>query len=97
MGWSISYKADKDITENDIQDVLDEMGKTVPGVMNCYPWKYSKQSWGWSCGVDVQLPTGDEMYISGAYFSWDIAREFSKHFVKGLRKRGYKIRTTTSR
>jgi hypothetical protein len=92
MGWSIDIKVDKPITEGIIQSCLDELPPVLREHFdNEGLGGYSKQSWGWSCAVDVNFPTEDGWYISGAYWSWKLGMPFAKALAALLEKYGYAV------
>ena len=89
MGWSIDFKADKNILEEDIQAIVDNLPSELS-----QKWGNSRQYWGWSTAVDINNPEGNKFYISGAYgLSDHIAIEFRDYLRREMKKKGYKIRT----
>lgn len=97
MGWFIEFKSDRDIKEEEAQQIVDNlpseyrykgMFKPIMGI-----WETSRQNWGWSAAVDINLPEGNTITIGGSYgMSGDIADKFARYFKKELQKLGHKIR-----
>jgi hypothetical protein len=85
MGWSLQIESDKPISEQDVQKALDK----IPELHG--DWGLSKQSWGWSSSVDVNLPNKDGISISGAWFSYDRAETFAQKFSAVLETLGYQL------
>jgi hypothetical protein len=86
MGWCIKHVYDKDILESDVQTIVNNLS---PGL--CSPMGNSKQSWGWTTGVDIKNPEKNKIRISGSYgLSGHIAEEFSDVLKEGLGLFGYK-------
>lgn len=85
MGWSSSLITTKPITEEVLQEVIDNL----PPTLGCKDFS-KKQDWGWPCYADISLPKGNQVVISGSY---TISNSNSEMFVKliadGLRSRGY--------
>ena len=101
MGWSCYLKADKNIKESDVDAIVaglpDELqalrpGFTLPGATQLF--QPSKQAWGWSCATDISKPKGREICISGAHFSYEHAEDMRVALKKGLKEKGYKVRST---
>ena len=86
MGWSIKLTADKEIAENDIDEIV-----------NSDKYNYndrftSKQSWGWSTRVDIHKPEKNILRISGAYFSVELGEPAAENIKKLLEDKGYAIK-----
>lgn len=77
MGWSLRLKADKDIKVEDVETVLENAIRVT---------------WGWkTMGVDINLPEGRELRLSGAWYSVDCAKPAARVVKNGLKKLGYEI------
>lgn len=91
MGLSCNIICDRDILEDDIEDIL----KNMPDGLGWCMGTVNKQSWGWVAKVDVYLPTNNTMRLSGSYScSGKYIDVFRKNFRNLLKKKGYKVRTT---
>lgn len=89
MGYRCTLKANKNIKEQDVEEVLNTLPPYLSG-----PLGNTKQSWGWSCGCDVYLPKRNQLDIGGSYsISGGIAEDFIKHIKRGLNNKGYTITT----
>ena len=87
MGYRCTLRANKNINEYDVEDVLE----TLPSYLS-NPFGNTRQSWGWSCGCDVYLPESNSIDIGGSYsISGSIAEDFIKHIKRGLNNKGYII------
>ena len=93
MGWSCTIEADRDILEDDIQDVLKNMPHNL-GTSYLYK-EISRQSWGWSAKVDVWNPEGKEMRIGGSYsISGKFLETFRDEFIKLMEVKNYNLKYT---
>jgi len=82
MGWNISIKTEKDVSENVIEEVIEDL----PETMNL---GFGKQKWGWSLSVDLRLISPREIFLSGSYgASGNISETFAEAFARRLEKRG---------
>ena len=90
MGYSCHITSDKEISESEIQSIIDNIPNRLKGPFHCTT--EPKQSWGWSLACDVKIPTGKEVVVSGSYtVSGSITDAFINHFVGELGKNGHKI------
>ena len=80
MSWSINLKTDRKIPRRSVETALTKM--TVP---------FSTQEWGWSSTVDVNLPRGRTLQISGADFSEADAYDFASRLASILRRLHFRI------
>lgn len=84
MGWSMSITADKPIEAADVTAALAAVeGEPI-----------AQHQWGWSATCDVSNPDGNDLLVSGAWYSFDEARHFGSALAGELRARGYKVKTT---
>jgi hypothetical protein len=83
MSWSLVLRADRAIAVCSVQTALQKIAAT-DGVVQ-------PQEWGWSCAVDVSLPRGRTLTLSGADFSRDDAKEFASKLASALRRLHLKI------
>ena len=91
MGWSVDYRSDKVITQEDIQGIVDNLPEEYLGM------GFPKQQWGWLTAVGIHNPIGNEISIGGSYgISGDIAERFANYFNRQLKKRGHKTRRFNS-
>ena len=91
MGYSCHINSDREISESEIQTIVDNIPNTFKGFI-CSLGADPKQSWGWSLACDIRLPTGKEVVVSGSYTaSGSIAESFINHFVGELKKNGHEI------
>ncbi|GMX64480.1 hypothetical protein Elgi_37490 [Paenibacillus elgii] len=87
MGWSIDLVSNKEITENEVQEIICKLPEKLSFALG-----NSKQPWGWSTGVDVANPEGKKLWLSGAYgYSENIAEEFALFIKNGLNEKGHEI------
>ena len=91
MGWSIVLKADRVIAENDVIRALPNDGSWDLSKFPC------RQDWGWpssftTLGVDVHLPKGRTLTVSGAWHSASSAEQAAKRVASGLQELGYNIK-----
>jgi hypothetical protein len=89
MSWSLTLKADRHIKERDVVRALPSIGEDL----SKFP---GRQSWGWSSlstglGVDVSLPKGQTLTLSGAYYSAHLAEKAAEKVALSLRSLGYDI------
>ena len=95
MGYSCTIQSHKEITESEIQKIVDEIPNMLRGFQ--LPGVAIKQSWGWSLYADVKLPTENQLVISGSYsMSGNSSRLFINHFIDELKLRGHEITTEIS-
>ena len=93
MGWSITFKSDKEITKEEIQEIVDAFPNEYLG----WAGKNNKQSWGWIMAVDVSLLEGNKISISGSYgMSGQIAARFAKILKTELVKNGHVVKQRNS-
>lgn len=92
MGWTCYITTDKSIKDEDLDTIVASAPKHLAGAVA------SKQSWGWSSGVDVIKPSMRDNYslrLSGSYgCSGDIAKEYAKWITEELIKIGHVIKST---
>lgn len=94
MGWSIRFTASKNIHEDDVEQIVNNL---PPKFRSCIPEIVVRQSWGWSAGVDIWKPENSTIKFSGTYgISGDIAEEFEQYFASELALLGYEIRIKRS-
>lgn len=84
MSWSIDLKANRKISPRSVSTALRHMGAITDSTPT--------QDWGWSCEVDVDLPKGRTLTISGAGFSASQADPFATQLASELRKLHYKVK-----
>lgn len=86
MGYIIRIKANKEIKEQDIDNIVNELPDNLKGPMK----SVGKQVWGWPCICDIILPKDNILEISGTY---DISGHWAEQFVKFIQikmdKKGY--------
>ena len=87
MSYSCTIKTNKYIESSDIQDIVDNLPKELSSsIVN------SKQSWGWSCGLDIYLPEGKSITVGGVYgISGHIRQDFVNFIVDNLKQKGYEV------
>jgi hypothetical protein len=91
MSWMITIRTDKNIQEKDIDVIVSTLPKELSSLLG----ENSKQTWGWSCGVDIDNPKGNELPIGGASFSAHLSEPTVDYLKKALKKIGYKkVRST---
>ncbi|QSF43420.1 hypothetical protein [Paenibacillus tianjinensis] len=92
MGWSIYIKTDRDIKENDVNDIIENLQETYS-----YPNDFGikiRQQWGWIAAVDVSIRDKNTVMLSGSYSqSGAIAEEFSAYFQEQLQVLDYQTET----
>ena len=82
MGWNINITTEKDVSENDIEEIIADLPETLSH-------GFGKQQWGWSLAVDLRLRDAREIGLSGSYgMSGKIAEGFAEAFARRLEKRG---------
>lgn len=88
MGWSVTLCSSKIIAEDEIQDIVDCLPENLSS-----PIGNGKQRWGWHTGVDISLPKGKTIRISGSYgISGKIAVEFENYLRHKLVENNHVIR-----
>ncbi len=89
MGWSIRIKLDKNISEQEIDNIVMFLPQELSS-----PFGNRKTSWGWSGGTDIALENNNVIYLSGSYsMSGQIAESTLSFFKSQLKKQGYKVRS----
>jgi hypothetical protein len=83
MSWSIDLKADRKIPVRSVRTALLKI--------EAIDEDDQPQEWGWACAVDVLLPEGRTLTLSGAGFSQNDATEFAIALASALRKLHFKI------
>lgn len=83
MSWSIDLKSDRKIPPRSVETALLKI--------EAIDERDSSNEWGWTCRVDVSLPVGKTLTLSGADFSADDAENFANDLAAALRKLHYKI------
>lgn len=87
MGWVIKLESDQPITEAEVEVSLKYICEARKRVS--YPRHHSKQNWGWHAAVDVNLPEGKSIRLSGsASISGQYALEFAEDFRNALITQG---------
>lgn len=63
MGWTSTIISSNNITEEQIQKVINNMPKEFLGEsgVNC------KHEWGWNCYCDIRNPKGNTVNIEGPF------------------------------
>lgn len=89
MGWDMDIVANKKILEKDIDTII----KKLPEELH-HSFGTSKQSWGWSCAVDVNLPVRKKLGLHGAQYSAHMIEPFSDYMCNALKKKGYQCKKT---
>lgn len=95
MGYSCTIKSTKEITESEVQSIVD----VIPNIFKGFqPQGASiKQPWGWSLYSDLKLLTDGQVVISGSYsMSGGSSRLFINYFIDELKKLGHDITYTMS-
>jgi hypothetical protein len=83
MSWSLDIKANRKISPRSVETALRKM--------DAIDSSGSAQEWGWPCIVDVNLPKGRTLQLSGSEFSMSDAEDFALELASTLRKLHYKI------
>lgn len=89
MGWSASLMSNKEITEDEIKDIVDKLPKEF--------WfggyiKPTKQLWGWNGAVDIHIPVEKILNISGSYsISGNIAEPMAEYLKEQLEANGHEV------
>ena len=78
MGWIQELKLKKEITDNDVDKILENIKQ-----FDSESWTWSKQYWGWSAGCDISLDD-DCIIFSGALYSF--GTNFPELFLKEAKK-----------
>lgn len=82
MGWSIDITTSKDVSENDIDEIINDLPDFLTQ-------GFGKQKWGWSLAVDLCLRSSREISLSGSYsMSGENSELFAEAFARRLGKRG---------
>ena len=103
MGYSCTITSDKEITELEIQKIIDRLPNNYLGYISTIPSSKqnsndtneivmvsNKQSWGWSLYSDVKIPVGNQLVISGSYSVSGVEMiNFVRHFVNALKATGH--------
>jgi len=88
MSWSIQISTDRGVTNSDIDAIVKELPDDLKR-----PFGGSKQSWGWSCAVDVScigryVNDNRKISLSGSCsISGNVAEFFANEFARLIRKR----------
>ena len=106
MGWNYFNLTNKNVSEADMQSIIDKFPD------ECMRWngdrskKPIKQDWGWATIVDVDIPKSDYqdnelgkvgcVVIGGAYgiVDYDTHSQINAFILEELRKLGYEILKT---
>lgn len=97
MGYSYHLESNKEITEAEVQEIVDQL---PPGFRGAGVRSFGlnpNQSWGWSLACDVHKPHGTSISIGGSHsMSGKEAPSFVQHFIDELINRGHTIQWTYS-
>lgn len=85
MGWTSQIISSKQIDESTVQDIINNLPDEFSRLGN------PKQTWGWPCYADVNIPNGNILCIGGAYgiVPLDKAELFVSYFKDELSRRGH--------
>jgi len=86
MSWTLSLQTDPNVTEEDLDKIIGGLPNNLKGFFGGF-----KEEWGWSTIVDILLPKGSELTLSGAYFSSEAAPMVVKHLKQELEELGYRV------
>jgi len=92
MSWSIRIKTDKEVNENDIDNIVANLPERYHGLLG-EKMGFRKESWGWHTCVDIQKPVPGDKYLdlSGSCsISGYIACEMSDYMASCLRAKDYR-------
>lgn len=86
MGWLINIKSDREISEEEIDAIVDELPHELLGQFGP-----SKQRWGWSLAVDARIG-GNALTLSGSYaMSGRMAEPAADAFASRLKRLGHSV------
>lgn len=86
MGYCCNIKANKNIKEKDVEDIINNLPDKYTGII---PYT-TKQSWGFPVICDVHLPIKNVLTISGSYgVSGMYAEEFVDYINRQLKYKRY--------
>jgi hypothetical protein len=86
MSWSIDLKANRKIPVRSVRTALLKIGAIDENIQ--------PQEWGWlgwPGGVDVLLPRGRTLTLSGGFNQSDVGAEFAIALASALRRLHFKI------
>lgn len=88
MGWSASLISDKEITFNEVENIVNRL----PEHLLFCGFQPHLNEWGWNAATDISKPTGKELDISGSYgISGQKAETMAKYLKEKLEDNGHKI------
>lgn len=89
MGWSITLNSNKEISEEEVDRIVEQLpGEFLLGGF----MEPSKQDWGWSTAIDISNPRGAILNLSGSYsMSGNIAEPMASYIKEKLEENGHSI------
>lgn len=88
MGWSASLKSNKEITFNEVENIVNQL----PDHLLFFGFKPNLNEWGWNAATDISKPKDNELDISGSYgISGDKAEIMANYLKEKLENNGHEI------
>ena len=91
MSWSANIKSDRNITQEEMQKIIDEMPDSISRI-SVFGKRNQLNGWGWSAGADIDIPIGNMVIIGGAYeVSEHLAEDTAKYIAGRLKENGHTV------
>lgn len=88
MGWSASLKSNKEITFNEVNDIVNQL----PEHLSFFGFQPHLNEWGWNAATDISKRIGKELSISGSYgISGGKAETMAEYLKEKLEDNGHEI------
>lgn len=88
MGWSASLKSNKEITFNEVENIVNQLPKYL---LLC-GFQPHLNEWGWNAATDILKPEYNEIGISGSYgISGEKAKVMAEYLKEKLEDNGHEI------
>lgn len=88
MGWSASLKSNKEITFNEVDNIVNHLPKYL---LFC-GFKPYLNVWGWNAATDISKPKDNKLDIGGSYgISGDKAEIMANYLKEKLEDNGHEI------
>lgn len=88
MGWSASLKSNKEISFNEVKDIVEQL----PDHLLLCGFQPHLNEWGWNAATDISNPTDKELDISGSYgISGEKAEAMAEYLKEKLEDNGHEI------
>lgn len=92
MGWSATFKSNKEITIDEMREIVGGLPANLKRSYFGLDFAVAENDWGWSAATDIHVPVENKFCISGSYGMSGDKAESMAEFLKGkLEERGHVI------